>query len=482
MEKLVTSKGVFLRAGDKVALFQPESMRLFGIDIKNGYTSLCDIAAEITQETDSVATSTSVAIDDSLYLSRRQAILPMMLSEDTLKTARIKPAISRLTLNISNACNLWCAYCYADHGQYHSTKSQMPADQTEAIIERVLTLYSGAEIVHYFGGEPLLNLPAINASGLCLEKAVVSGKIPQLPKFVATTNGTISSDRVIETLKRWGIELTVSWDGPKEIQDSGRPMTGGGSSYQKVIKSLERFQNNSIPHNIECTFNASHIRAGVSIIDLMDFFSERTGQRIFHIAPSSTPEPNAYLADNGQKIFRIAQAEKNEIALDMDTIIQLYRDATRYTVRNFLRGSGPLLEFAHRVIEQVLMRKPSLTYCPAFFNQLSVAADGSVFPCFMFIGDPKFNLGNLLTDEFPTKNGSAVFKRYFEDFGFAPLGTDSWYKGLFGGCVAGDYISTNTLNTRYMAPMYEAIIEECLIELACSEQMSMPLQHEEAVY
>ena len=36
--------------------------------------------------------------------------------------------LGRLTINIANACNLWCSYCYADHGQYHAPSSLMPPE------------------------------------------------------------------------------------------------------------------------------------------------------------------------------------------------------------------------------------------------------------------------------------------------------------------------------------------------------------------
>ncbi len=474
MERFVTTKGVFLKSGDRIALFQPESMRLLRIDATNRYSSLCDVASKVNLDADESIAST-MPISDPLNLSQRQALLPIMLNAATMKTADIRPSISRLTLNISNVCNLSCVYCYADHGSYHSQKSQMVPERVHAILEKILSLYRSPDVVHYFGGEPLLNLAAINAGGTSFEKAVMSGRISSLPKFVVTTNGTISSDHVIETLKRWGIQITVSWDGNKEIQDLGRPMTRKGSSYQKVTNSIDRFSNNSIPYGIECTFNASHIRAGFSIVNLLDFFAERTGQRIFHIAPSFTPGSETQSLLGEQQIFRISHTEREKLSVDTETIVSQYRDAARYTAKNFLRGTGPLLEFAYRIIEQIVTRKRSVNYCPAFFNQLSVAVDGSVFPCFMFIGDPDFYLGNLLTDDFPTEKGSAVLRRYFDEFGLVPVGTGLWYRGLFGGCIAGDYISNNTLNTRHMAPMYEAMIEECLVELAFGEQTSTSL-------
>lgn len=185
--------------------------------------------------------------------------MPVMLGVETLAASNIRPQINRLTLNVSNACNLWCSYCNADHGYYHSEKSLMPVARAEAIVSRVMEMYAGVSIVHFFGGEPLLNLKAIDAVGQRFQAAIGKGQWAVRPSFVATTNGTLSSTRVLDVLERWKIELTVSWDGPKVVQDSGRPLVGQGSSHDKLLRSLERFKERRIPYTVECTYNAAQL-------------------------------------------------------------------------------------------------------------------------------------------------------------------------------------------------------------------------------
>jgi hypothetical protein len=169
----------------------------------------------------------------------------------------------------------------------------------------------------------------------------------------------------------------------------------------------------------------------------------------------------------GQEVFRGTDlAIQRRDYVPVESLAPLYRDAARYTVENVFAGSGPMLSFASNIIEQIISRRKSLVYCPAFFNQLSIAIDGAAYPCFMFIGDSSFRLGNILTDEFPTQDGAAIFRRYFKEFGLSPAGTQQWYAPLFAGCVAGEYITTNTLGKRSSAQLYEAMIEECLLGVA----------------
>ena len=469
MERHETEYGVLLRDSGNLALFVPDSIRIYTLDGIPDTTPLKQVAEWLTEEMGtSPLKNGEEAVNDPLSLERRQALLPIMLGDDELKRVKIRPEINRLTLNISNACNLWCSYCYADHGLYHAPKSLMPVERATAIVSKVLDYYGAVETVHFFGGEPLMNLAAINAVAEAFETAVKAGRIERLPQFVATTNGTLATQKVLDTLLRWKIELTLSWDGPKDVHDAGRPMVGQGSSYDHMVMNIERFDERQIPYGIECTYNIRHINAGVSVIDLMDFFYEKAGKRTCHIAPASLPAPVQASDSNGrQDVFRgKTLLVQHRDYVPAEYLVPFYRDAARYTVRNMFAGSGPLLSFASSILEQIISRRKSQVYCPAFFNQLSIGIDGAAYPCFMFIGDGNFRLGNILTDEFPTQDGAAIFRRYFRDFGLAPTGTSKWYAGLFGGCVAGEYITTSTLGVRSSAPMYEAMIEECLMGVA----------------
>ena len=210
MEKLEGRSGVILREGSVVAFYRPRSMQLFRLEA-DGRETLEGLAQAIGLSEDP---DTRDEDDPDAGIRSRPALLPYLLSADQL-TRPLRPSLGRLTINISNACNLWCSYCYADHGFYHAPKSFMPVERAETIVERIVEQYSRVESVQFFGGEPLLNLPAIEATCLAFERAAEKGSIGDLPKFVATTNGTVSTPKAIATLKRWKIDLTVSWDGPK---------------------------------------------------------------------------------------------------------------------------------------------------------------------------------------------------------------------------------------------------------------------------
>ena len=151
-----------------------------------------------------------------------------MLGDAALTRSGGKPTLIRLTLNICNDCNLWCSDCQTDSATPHPRKSYMSMERAEEIIEQVLVYYDAVEVVHFFGAEPLMNVQAIHAVGVAFEAAVRMRRLEQMPMFVATTQGTLASTQILETLRRWNVELTINWDGLPEVttEDQEQPCRG----------------------------------------------------------------------------------------------------------------------------------------------------------------------------------------------------------------------------------------------------------------
>lgn len=66
---------------------------------------------------------------------------------------------TRLSLVLTQHCNLACKYCYAHDGTYGcKTSINMSFDTAKNSIDFFLNKFSkGIRLIHFFGGEPLLN-------------------------------------------------------------------------------------------------------------------------------------------------------------------------------------------------------------------------------------------------------------------------------------------------------------------------------------
>lgn len=473
-ERLLTQYGIVLRDDRGTAAFVRPTMTTLQVDIPS-HVPLSVVDELVGEQLRDVELPERRPVADPLNTNLRPALLPLFCDSDKLRDAGVRPKIGRLTINISNACNLWCSYCYADKGLYHAPRSFMSPEVVTSLITRLLDIYDEIGAVQFFGGEPLMNLPAIEAACEAFSRAAAEGRIAAVPQFAAVTNGTLSSSKVLDVLQRWGIELTISHDGPRDVHDANRPTGNGrqrGSSYDLIAVSMERYSAAGVKYDVECTYNSRHISAGVTVRHLLDFFHEMTGQTTFHIAPAFLPRPRSDGEESGddgrgQLIFRgtAAQDLKGDYVAPR-ALVDTYRDAARYTMANITRKTGPRLSLAVEMATKLAAREPGPIYCPAFFDQLSVAVDGAAYPCFMFIGDPQFRLGNLLTDALPLPRAAAVMARYSQEFGSSPTGTEKWFEPINSGCVAGEYIQSSSLADRTMEPIMEAIAEEVVLGVA----------------
>ena len=94
---------------------------------------------------------------EELRLVSAAAIVP--------RTLDIPAEPTSLSLNLAQACNLACAYCYADEGRFHGDARLMPLEVALAAIDRLLEHAGGRRVtVGYIGGEPFLNREVLHRS------------------------------------------------------------------------------------------------------------------------------------------------------------------------------------------------------------------------------------------------------------------------------------------------------------------------------
>jgi len=446
---------VFLQRDAGKVLYNRTSQSLMAVDPAVGIDQLTDFIPEIR------GLSHRKQKIDAHPRPVSRAFLPIMGGPPS--------KLGRLTINIANACNLWCSYCYADHGQYHAASSLMAPAMAVDIVRRCLKLYPTIRSLQFFGGEPLLNVDAIEAVAEYLTKRYGD----KAPTLVATTNGTVLSERTVDVLAKYNIGLTVSLDGPSGIHDHLRPAKSLRSSHAAAMGNIDILRSRGIELDVECTYTSSHVRHEISVVDLMNYFHDELDINVPHIAWAYLPRPTKAVQSSELKnnVFRTELDAQMREYLPAEALEEQFREAAALSIRNVINGSGPALSFVMGIVRQLATRTPTCNYCPAFNTQLSISAQGEAFPCFMFYGDPRMNMGNIFSADFPGTRVQEVWNRYSAEFGALPTGDDDWFAGLVSGCVAGDYIATSSFSDRPYRRVNRAMIEEVLLGLGATANL-----------
>jgi len=92
----------------------------------------------------------------------------------------------------------------------------------------------GKGSVTFYGGEPLLNKKVLRFIVGYLNEAIRKGDLPSL-NFYVITNGSLITRKDAAYFKKNNIQISISLDGPKEINDKMR-INLSGSAFEAAIR------------------------------------------------------------------------------------------------------------------------------------------------------------------------------------------------------------------------------------------------------
>lgn len=372
--------------------------------------------------------------------------LPVVADSGSGRQIDDNAALNRLVLHVSNDCNLRCLYCYAHGGSYGKPRGNMRRKIAFSSINWALQAFGSVGHVQFFGGEPLLNPRLMIEICEFFKSLCDAGKIDKLPVFGVVTNGTVGDERIIEFLRRYEIAVTVSIDGPAEVHDVIR----GKGTFARADRFVKRcLDTGSIRTNFECTWTTVHVKMGISVVDLVEFFYERYGVRVLHVVP-------------------VAARKGSFLYIDPQVKLQAFKEAACHTVKTLFEGNPRANSLSYRVLESLRKRKPIVLYCPAGAGTLSVASDGGLYPCFMFAGDERFRICRFTIDGNVHENRAdkvssiihSCHKTRHEDCSLC------WAEPLCSGCIGGDLIETGDTKQRSGCDTTRAIAEAILLEVS----------------
>lgn len=192
--------------------------------------------------------------------------------QDRLVKFHLENKIEKLTLQVTQNCNLRCAYCAYSGNNYNNRKHSnnvMPYEIMQKSIDFLMQHSTNSKTVDigFYGGEPLLEFKNIKQLIEYIEQ-----KYPYKSRtYSMTTNGTAFIDENIEFLLDKKFDVIISLDGPKELHDINRVFSNGKGSFDKIMDNLLYIKNKYPDFFKKISFNTV-VAPGIDFKCVNDFF------------------------------------------------------------------------------------------------------------------------------------------------------------------------------------------------------------------
>ncbi|HVX16140.1 MAG TPA: radical SAM protein [Pirellulales bacterium] len=140
-----------------------------------------------------------------------------------------------VAFHLTHNCNLRCVYCYTG-AKFASGMTDDVADRGAdfALAEARQQGVGHLEII-FFGGEPLMKLDLLCRIADRLHDA--AGRLRT--SFKMSTNGTLLTARAVEELAKRRVYVSISLDGPPELQAMQRPFAAGHDTTAALAGAID---------------------------------------------------------------------------------------------------------------------------------------------------------------------------------------------------------------------------------------------------
>lgn len=147
----------------------------------------------------------------------------------------------RLTLEMTNDCNMGCKYCYSINKKEYITK-EVIEKAFEVAIKEVEKLNENELYVNFLGGEPLLSYGMIRETTKLFNK--LGGEKNIRIYYGITTNLILLNEDNLQFFIDNRFSIRTSLDGDKESHDKNRIMLNKKSSYDSWIEKIPLLKQN----------------------------------------------------------------------------------------------------------------------------------------------------------------------------------------------------------------------------------------------
>lgn len=291
--------------------------------------------------------------------------------------------LQALVLNVTNQCNLACTYCYEFGADKIATPAGKPKYMTletaKSSVDFLLDSSGDREVPHitFFGGETLMNFKLLRDVVLYAnEAAAARGK---RMTYSLTTNATLLTDEIIQFLSDQAVGVTVSMDGPPDLQDKRRVYKNGKGSYAVMEPRLRKL---IAGHKTRAITARVTLTDGVTdVIRIYRHLKDDLGFHEVGFAP---------VTDSGEQTYTLDDD-------GMDTVVSAFHELAAEWLAYALRGEMHGFSNVSETISELIQGTNKSHPCGAGLGLVGVSPSGDLSPCHRFTDADTHVLGHVTT-------------------------------------------------------------------------------------
>lgn len=416
--------------------------------------------------------------EEHLDEAERQAWLDLVGTEDATTNTEVLRASSlgdgadfAVNVNLTNICNLACTYCFAEGGDYGRMKEAMGEHSIAWIFDAIRQGVAPGQRVRFefFGGEPLANFPIIER--ICALSEQIAAEQGVTFVYRISTNLTLMPTGISELFQRHRFIVSVSLDGPKEVQDRNRPSKNGRGSYDRIMGNLQRLRADAgdgvilVARMTIATEQPTLLDSVRELwaLNLFDFFQIYPG--VYPVDRSGT----SVALTMGDKVLHSPQEISYVNHFLRPGMIDQFREflaayPTLFTPDNRFQG---VLEY-ERTAQMLVEGATALAFCSGGRVYYTHSPDGTVSPCHRLVGDESFDVG---TGEKGMTRNHDEWRRSVDDH---PVCGACWARYLCGGgCRQENFVASGDINVlNDESCRYQLLLAEEVVRLVARADQS----------
>ena len=369
-------------------------------------------------------------------------------------------------LSVTMGCNLACKYCF-----YRAEPERLKKKATKELgrlwVDKIIDyrkrmdayLNRGRKApvtLEFTGGEALTNMGVVEATARYARERFEEEGYPRgLVRLVTQSNGTLLTKRNVEILRKYGIGVGVSIDGPREVHDAMRVFPSGRGSHDIIMKNLR--ESNLKPGGI-VVVGSHNVH---SLVEVAKFYAEELGSSGFSM----------------NLAFSMGRGEEFRVMPDVGEYLRNYKKVVLYLQdlylrkKRFVRERELVNHLAYLMTRErffMCQRSP----CGAGLSICSTIYNGDVFPCNESVY-PELKMINIYEQDFIEMTETQVYRDYAgrQIHAIPECRTCMWRSICQSRCSVRSYLKYGDFRSKSAVCDYERGMIEMLVSMIADGEL-----------